>query len=148
MFVLAVVTGLLAGGAAGQASDIKLKVGQVWTYQGAELEESRLTIGAIQDAPEGRIIHVQIAPIPMKTVGDGHMIGGMVGHMPFAEEVVLENLLTLEATGVSVDPMFKGGFQQWQDANGGVFTITPSQAVSLVYEITTTGDWVEEGSEK
>lgn len=126
---------LAFGPAAAQSPDVMFEVGQSWTFEDAPQEESRLVIGAIQDDGDQQIIHVQIAPIPFRANADGFVIGGLVGHMPFAPEAVRKSVIALVDTDVAVSPEFKTGMKQWRDAEGGVFTISVGQAVDFVYEI-------------
>lgn len=116
-----------------ETTDIELEVGQVWTYRNAELSESRLTIRKLEQNAQGEVVHVSIAPIAFRPTKAGQVIGGMVGHLPFTREAVLAALIEQVGRDDEPSPLFEDGYAQWRDDGGGVFTISPAEAVEFVY---------------
>lgn len=117
-------------------SIVKLEEGQVWTFKDAPLVETRLTIRRLSYDDEGSAVHVSIAPVPLRQTSEGRVVGGLIAHLPFSRDVLLDSLLNLEPTDAAPMGLFEEGYQEWLDANGGIFSIPPSEAIEYVYVIT------------
>jgi hypothetical protein len=108
------------------AQDIELEVGQVWTIQNAPSEATRVWIGRIEAFGNAdTAVHITLYDLPR--IGG---FGGEVSHLPFDEATLRRSLDTLIASDQPNRPNFEMGYDNWKDAEGGVFTIT----VSEVYE--------------
>ncbi len=54
-----------------------------------------------------------------------------VAHLPIDAKVLAASCPAVEAESLPLSPDFEGGFAQWQQANGGVFTISVEQIYGL-----------------
>ncbi|WOR15708.1 hypothetical protein RYZ27_03405 [Hyphomonas sp. FCG-A18] len=114
-------------------ADSQIEVGDVWTFKDAPLEQTKLYIRKIEDSTTGAIVHVSIYPIPFMMRPDGQMVGGRIGHMPFSRKTLTASLIDKVSIDMEESTDFEKGYQQWKDAEGGVFTISPAEAIIVVY---------------
>jgi len=117
--------------APGTAHD--LAVGQVWEYRNRPGDDgSTLTIGRLEDLPKiGSIVHISIAGVHVKDPGVPGGQSERLPHAPFSR-AAFEGSITLLVGRASPPAEFEAGYQQWQRAHGGVFTISVAEAVDLL----------------
>jgi hypothetical protein len=76
------------------------------------------------------VVHVSVIGVRTNAESEpGEAIN--IGHMPFAEDAARRSVGRRLATGGRPDENFELGYAQWRSGQGGVFTITISQAVAL-----------------
>ncbi len=54
--------------------------------------------------------------------------------MPFEESALAASVDQLLATGASPASSFESGYKQWQDAMGGIFTVSVEKAIEFVLQ--------------
>jgi len=110
--------------AAAFAQPPDLAVGQDWSIKGAAT--ARVIIGRIEPWPGGRTaVSVSIVDIP---TDHGPTT---FAHAPFEKAAIVASLDRLLATNVPLPSAFEQGYQTWKSANGGIFTISVSQAIAM-----------------
>lgn len=110
----------------------ELAVGQVWGYKTRTGDEgSTLTIGKLETIPEvGAVVHISISGVHVKNL---HVAGGYnteLPHAPFSQAALIQSLTTL-VRQAEPPPEFETGYQEWQKARGGVFTVSVAEAVDF-----------------
>jgi hypothetical protein len=110
-----------------------LSVGQVWAYRARPGEQgSTLTIGKLEEASTGgSVVHISLAGLHLKNPGVPGGYSSELPHAPFTKVAIDQSVTELIRQGVP-PPAFEQGYQQWQQSNGGVFTISVAEAVDLV----------------
>ena len=123
-FALALLAAILPGGAMAQT---QIAEGQVWTFRGANADTARVAIQKIEPWGRGEAVHVSI-------YGLAPMAGfnGEVSHMPFDRRALEGSLDTLTAETPRSDMGFTEGYEQWNSAKGGVFTLSIADALKAV----------------
>jgi hypothetical protein len=106
----------------------RISEGQVWTFKDAPATTARVVIQKIEPWAEGReAVHISIYGLPKFAEFTGE-----ISHMPFdrkALEASLDRLIS-ETPRPGLD--FSGGYQEWNSASGGIFTLSISDAVKTV----------------
>jgi len=103
--------------------------GQVWTLSDPAFSQARLIVDKVETWNNQPIVHVSITNIQTPAAAGQSPGFTTVQHMPFTQEALRASVGTLvQAEGQPFDG-FQGGYQQWQDAKGGVFTIPVGQAL-------------------
>ena len=116
---------------------IEFKVGQVWSYKTRPNEEgSTLTICRVEDDKEqGKILHVSIAGLKVKSPQNQGGVATEIAHMPFSYAAIESSITTKIADNVKV-PNFDQAFEVWKKANNSgkpyVFTISVADAISFL----------------
>lgn len=107
-----------------------LEAGQAWSIDAGRFgKNATLIVCKIEEVEKiGRVVHVAIKDIELKTQ---HGTQTLLPHLPFAEKTILENVGDLKAGSVAL-PDFSPGYEQWKQAKGGAFTITPREAIEFV----------------
>lgn len=107
-----------------------LKVGQAWSIDAGRFgKDATLIVCKIEEVEKiGRVVHVAIKDIELKTP---HGTQTLLPHLPFAEKTIFENVGDLKAASIAL-PDFSPGYEQWKQAKGGAFTITPREAMEFV----------------
>jgi hypothetical protein len=108
--------------------------GQMWSIKSATPTTAKVIVGRVEDWNGKTAVHVSVmdVPIPAGAPGAGGTIG--IGHMPFDESALAESVDKLLETGVSPGPNFEAGYNQWQSAKGGIYTVSVSAAVATVFQ--------------
>jgi hypothetical protein len=125
--VMSAVVGvwLLAGSAA--AAD--LQVGQTWSCSSADpARQLFVTIGRVEPYGKGTVVHVSLfnrAP---------GAVPGELAHAPIDLEVLLKSCPKIETPSIPLSSRFEGGYGQWRDAHGGVFTIPVERIYGIVVD--------------
>jgi hypothetical protein len=110
-----------------------LAVGQVWAYRARPVDEgSTLTIGRLEDlAGLGSVVHISVAGVRVKNPGVPGGFSNEIPHLPFTHAAI-EASITRLVGQASVPAKFEVGYQQWQEAKGGAFSVSVAEAVDLV----------------
>ncbi len=111
--------------------------GQVWSYEGAKLETSRVIIGKIDrfDGQKKAIISILItdASIPAEDPTPQ-----TIWHTPVEEESLRKSLIVLQGK-TSVPAEFMDGYGQWRQAfdqgKAGYFTIPVDKIVEYIGQV-------------
>jgi hypothetical protein len=119
--------------------------GQEWSYQARTQDlNSTLLIGALEDHPElGRIVHIEVGDVRVR---NPHAEGGystVIGHIPMSEAALRNSVSELLASGQQVGQVAEG-IQTWREAQGGVFTVSVSEAVQYIEDALVGGEPVRE----
>lgn len=114
-------------------TDAKFSPGQVWSYEPRPGEgNSLLTILRIDElGKRGVVIHVRVDGLQAHNAR-GELVPS-VEHMPFSRDALLGSVRKLVRTSASLPTL--EGLEAWQDACGGVYTISVRDAVAVM-EIT------------
>lgn len=120
-----------------EKTEVKYKVGQMWSYKARPDEEKSyfIIVKIENDAKLGTIVHVAMRGLKMKNPRSPDGISDTVNHMPFTEEAVKRSSLKLLKEKVEL-PDYEEGYQMWRDAfdagRAGVYTITLAEAVKVM----------------
>ena len=114
--------------------------GQIWQYQTREGEEaSRIIILKIERVLwEEVIIHIAVINAKIKNPHKPEGVSTKIGHLPFAEEAIIESLTSLESEDNEL-PDYIDGYNQWRktykSGEGSIFSVSIKEAVAYVEEI-------------
>jgi hypothetical protein len=111
---------------------IKFAPGQAWTIRA--LTTANVIINRIEPWQKGVVVHVSIVNVPVPQGLPGADGTTLIGHMPFEESALAASVDRLISTGASPPPSFQSGYKQWQEAKGGIFTITVEEAIKIVFQ--------------
>jgi hypothetical protein len=105
--------------------------GQEWSINSASPTTAKVIIGRVEKW-KGRIaVHVSIIdiPIPKGMTGAGGAI--RIGHVAFDKLALAASVDRLLATGISPASSFDTGYQQWNNDQGDLTTMSVSQIIAL-----------------
>lgn len=105
-------------------------VGQEWSIKSSTGSTAKVIIGRIEPWRDKIAVHVSIVDIPVSQ-GMGGMPIGEIAHIPFEESALVASVDKLIATGVPPARDFDGGYKQWKENNGGIFTVPFAEAMAL-----------------
>ena len=112
-------------GAHAQTSDIR--EGQVWTFKNSSAA-ARLVVQKIEPYGQGlQVVHVSIYGLPQTGT-----FAGTVSHLPFNRKALEASLDKITNDKPRADLGFAEGYQEWKNAQGGVFTITVAEVTKLL----------------
>lgn len=108
--------------------------GQEWSIRSTSLSTAKIVVGHVVPWGDAVCVNVSVVnvPIPQGMQGAGGVTE--IGHLPFDKTALTASVDRLLATGVSPPPNFDDGYKQWQDAHGGVFTISVEEAIQIVFQ--------------
>ncbi len=115
--------------ASGQPADFA--PGQEWSVKASTI---KVIIGRVEPFADKTAVSVAIVDVPVPDGFPGAKGTMAVGHMPFDKDTLAASVDQLVATGVPVPAGFETGYKQWKDAHGGVFTISVTQAVAVLFQ--------------
>jgi hypothetical protein len=94
----------------------------------------KVVIDRLEPWLEKVVVHVSIVdlPIPRGVPGAGGTT--VIGHMPFEQSALAASVDRLLATSVSPPPSFEAGYKNWQDAKGGIFTVSVEKAIEFTLQ--------------
>jgi hypothetical protein len=101
-----------------RAADVAFESGQIWTYKTRPTEpDSRIIINRVDDCPPiGRIVHVSITHLRVRRSSSAAPEPWRVGHAPFAEALLRQNVQTLEtSTSSAAGADFEESYAQWEE---------------------------------
>ena len=108
---------------------VAFAAGQRWSYKTRERHEGStlrvLVVDSVEDRP---VVHVAIEGLQLKAP-EGTVLHE-VGHLPMAEEALRASVRRLLASDVEVRSL--EGYEQWKEAQGGVFTLTVAETVDML----------------
>jgi hypothetical protein len=137
-YMLPTATGSIASNPAqSEKTEVKYKVGQMWSYKTRSHEEKSyfIIVKIENDAKLAAIVHVAMRGLKMKNPRSPDGISDTVNHMPFTEEAVKKSSLKLLKEKVEL-PDYEEGYQMWRDAfdaeQAGKSTITLAEAVKVM----------------
>jgi hypothetical protein len=111
----------------------ELRVGQEWRFKGRPQDpDPRLIIDRLEQHPKmGTVVHISVRGVRIVNprAPGGHV--EEVGHMPFAREAVQRSVTQLVHDSVAL-PAFESGYDEWQRAQGGVFTISVREGLDFI----------------
>ena len=118
--------------------------GQVWTFRGAPLPESRVVVAKI-DQYAGRddlVFSVSIIKVPIPNTATGGIRIADISHAPVSKSVLDASLLEQVGTG-EPSGSFAEGYHQWQQAylagDAGVFSVEISKVIEFICDIVAKG---------
>jgi hypothetical protein len=133
--VLALASAVLAARAeTPDGSAPRFAPGQEWTIKSASPTTVKVVIDRLEPWLEKVVVHVSIVdlPIPRGVPGAGGTT--VIGHMPFEQSALAASVDRLFATSVSPPPSFEAGYKNWQDAKGGIFTVSVEKAIEFTLQ--------------
>jgi hypothetical protein len=119
--------GLMVASPALTQTPTDFAVGQRWSLSNSDYAAVSLTIGRIEVLNDKTIIHISLHSIPLP---DGEKIE--VAHMPFSEMSLRASVGRLLTTGDSPHDEFETGYADWRKHQGGYYTITVPEAISVM----------------
>jgi hypothetical protein len=116
-----------------QARGHDLRVGQEWRFRARTQDpDPRLVIDKLETLPKaGNVVHVSIRGVRVR---NPHAPGGYsdtIRHMPFSRAAVESSITTLLQDSVAL-PGFEEGYQEWRQAQGGVFTVSVLEGLEFM----------------
>jgi hypothetical protein len=112
----------------------KFEPGQEWSIKSNSPTTAKIVIGGVERWRDRVAIHVSIIDIPVPRGLPGAGAVTQIEHIPFDSEALAASVDRLIATGFSPSPGYDGGYRQWQDAHGGIFTIGVSKAIEMMFQ--------------
>jgi len=111
-----------------------LAPGQEWSIKSASPTIAKIVIDHFEPWNEKVVVHVSVVdlPIPQGLPGAGGTT--LIAHMPFERTALAASVDRLLATGVQPPSSFEGGYKHWQDAKGGIFTISVEKAIEFTLQ--------------
>jgi len=108
--------------------------GQEWSIKSASPTTAKVVIDRFEPWHEKVVVHVSIVDlrIPQGVPGAGGTT--VIGHMPFDQSALAASVDRLLATGVPPPSSFEGGYKHWQDAKGGIFTVSVEKAIEFTLQ--------------
>lgn len=107
------------------------ELGAVWSYETRPGEEgSTFTVRCIEDADDGRTVHIEVGGISIETAGG---IADSIGHLPVAEDSLAE--VIVERVGFdegAASQSFIDGYTSWREASGGVWKLPLAEVLDEV----------------
>jgi hypothetical protein len=127
----AVVTGDRIGFAQAVSADVA--PGQIWSITSETPTTAKVIIGRVEPWGGGTAVHVSIIDIPIPEGRPGAGGTTSFAHIPFDRPTLVASLQKLVGTDAPPPPQFETGYQQWRDDGGGVFTISVSDVIALIF---------------
>lgn len=121
-----------AGAASKKGQDPDLAPGQMWSIKSDVPTTAKIIVGRIETLNGKVTIHVSVVDIPIPRGAPEGL--RFVDHMPFEQSALVASLNQPLATGVPTAPNFEVGYAKWRSANGGIFTVSVSQAIKLMLD--------------
>ena len=106
--------------------------GQVWTLSDPAFSQSQVVIDKVEMWNNQPIVHISVLHVPLPSAADQPQQFTTIQHMPFAENALRASVATLVRADGEPLAAFHDGYQQWQAAHGGVFTITVAMALKSI----------------
>lgn len=107
-------------------------VGQMWSVKSPAPADLRIVVGRVEALNGKTVVHVSILNVPCP---DWYPIRTMdFGHIPFDEATLAASIDKLVATDAAPSSNFEGGYSQWHEAHGGVFTIDVMKVIEIAFE--------------
>ena len=125
--------------------DQSFQVGQEWSYEArAQDVNSTVLVGALEDHPKlGRIVHIAVTNVRVRNPNAEGGYSTVIGHIPMSQSALRDSVTELLASGQQADQVAEG-LETWREAQGGVFTVSVSEAVQYIEDTLVGGEPVRE----
>jgi len=115
---------------------IQFKVGEVWSYKTRPNEEgSKLTICKVEDGELGKIVHVSVKGVQVKSPQSPGGIATEISHIPLSYAAVESSITTLVSENAPVAD-FEQAIKKWKEVNSGrkpyIFTTSVADTISFL----------------
>jgi hypothetical protein len=108
--------------------------GQIWSIKAVPPTSAKVVIGRVESFNGSIVVHVSIVDVPVPS-GLPNAGGTMtIGHMPFDQAALAASVDQLVGVKAATAPDFEGGYQNWQAAKGGIFTVSVPQALEFAFD--------------
>jgi hypothetical protein len=114
------------------ASDPVFEAGQEWSIESGS--GAKIVVGHVEDWRNEKAIHVSIVDIPVPPGLPRAGTVTQIAYAPFAYAALQGSVVKLLRTNVPPSSDFEAGYKQWQDAHGGVFTVSAAEAIELMFK--------------
>ena len=104
-------------------------VGQEWSIKSST---AKAVIGRIESWKDKTAVHVSIVDIPPSLAAARANQLTRIDHMPFEKSALAASVSKLLSTDVPPSPNFEAGYKRWKEQNGGIFSISVTQAIGVV----------------
>jgi hypothetical protein len=121
-----------AGSLSGPAPDFA--PGQQWSIKSASPTSAKVVIDRVEPWHEKVVVHVSVVDLPVPQGVSGADGPSVISHMPFDQSALAASVDRLLATGVAPPSGFIGGYKYWQDAKGGIFTVSVEKAIEFTLQ--------------
>src|SRR5437868_8087940 len=106
--------------------------GQMWTVKDSDI---RIVIGRIEPFVKDKTaISISVFNVPCPPQAGCKTT--VVAHAPFDANTLADSVDKLVSTDAQTAPQFEGGYANWRQANGGVFTVPVSKLPDLLFKTT------------
>ncbi len=122
---------VVAGTPSWAAPAPEIAAGQEWSVKADPTSAIKVVIGRIEPWGAKMAVHVSLLNVPVPPCGS-RPLTMTVGHMPFDRDALARSVDALLDSNVAPAKDFEAGYQQWKSARGGIFSISVSDAASLV----------------
>jgi hypothetical protein len=118
--------------------------GQVWTFRGAPLPQSRVVVGKIDQyaGHHDLVFSVSIIKVPIPNTGAGGIRIADISHAPVSKSVLDASLLEQVGAG-EPSGSFGEGYDQWRLAylagDAGVFSVEISKVIEIICDVVVKG---------
>jgi hypothetical protein len=118
--------------------------GQVWTFRGAPLPQSRVVVGKIDQYADHHdlVFSVSIIKVPIPNTGAGGIRIADISHAPVSKSVLDASLLEQVGAG-EPSGSFGEGYDQWRLAylagDAGVFSVEISKVIEIICDVVVKG---------
>ena len=135
VFVIAIIVLLPQPGSSQNNVEPRYKVGQVWSYKTRPSEEqSTITIVKLETDPKlGKIVHISVTGLKIKTPNSELDYTTDIGHMPFAEKAIDKSVVKLINENGDL-PNYEEGYAEWrhefEENKAGIYKITIAEAIA------------------
>jgi len=118
---------------AAQAADKPaFQPGQMWTVKDSDI---RIVIGRIEPFVKDKTaVSISVFNVPCPPQAGCKTT--VVAHAPFDANTLADSVDKLVSTDAQTAPQFEGGYANWKQANGGVFTVPVSKLPDLLFKTT------------
>jgi hypothetical protein len=108
--------------------------GQEWSIKSASPTTAKVIIGRVGPWRDKVCVNVSIIdiPIPQGMTSAGGVT--QIAHIPFDKAALAASVDRLLATGVLPVSSFDSGYKQWQDAKGGIFTVSVEKVIQIMFQ--------------
>jgi hypothetical protein len=118
--------------------------GQVWTFRGAPLPQSRVVVGKIDEfaGHYDLVFSVSIINVPIPNTATGEIGIADISHAPVSKSVLDASLLEQVCAG-GPSREFVEGYRQWRAAylagDAGVFSVEISKVIEFICDVVAKG---------
>jgi hypothetical protein len=107
---------------------------QVWSVKSDPPTPTKVIIGRVEPWHDKIVVHVSLVDIPVPEDMQLPIELMSLGHAPFDAEALAGSVDQLLADDATIDPSFDEGYEMWKEANGGVYTLSITQAVDALFQ--------------